>query len=149
SVVVVDEVSMVDVILMYRFLRHLPPGVRLCLVGDPSQLPPIGPGLVLHALAGHPAIPQTELKETKRQAEATGIPAVAAADRIHDVPHLEIYRGMGSGVSIVACTEAELQAIVLRLYDELGGADGEVQVLSVTRNGVGGVRSLNEALHDA
>jgi signal transduction histidine kinase/CheY-like chemotaxis protein len=83
SVIVVDEVSMVDAILMYRLLRHLPGGVRLILVGDTSQLPPIGPGLVLHALAGLPTIPQTELKVVKRQSENSGIPPIAAAIRMH------------------------------------------------------------------
>lgn len=150
SVIVVDEVSMVDVILMYRLLRHIPSGVRLILVGDPSQLPPIGPGLVLHVLAGLPSIPRTELKVVKRQSSASGIPQVAAAIRAHQVPSWAEYQGKGSGVSFVACDDAQLEATVLAIYEELGGDGTEyaVQILSITNANLGGVKNLNTALHN-
>lgn len=150
SVIVVDEMSMVDVILMYRLLRHIPSGVRLILVGDPSQLPPIGPGLVLHALAGLSSIPQTELKVVKRQSSASGIPQVAAAIRHHQSPTWADYTGQtGSGVSFVNCAPALLEETVQQIYEELGGTgeDYRVQVLSITNAGLGGVKNLNEALH--
>jgi exodeoxyribonuclease V alpha subunit len=152
TVVVVDEMSMVDVILMYRLLRFIPPGTKLVLVGDPAQLPPIGPGLVLHALAGHPAIPQTELKVTKRQSAESGIPSVAAAIRSHAVPQFAPYAGKGSGVSFVACetTESTMNETMRRIYRELGGdaTDYRVGVLSTTRTGAGGSQWLNNAFHD-
>lgn len=149
SVIVVDEGSMVDVILMYRLLRHIPPGAQLILLGDPSQLPPIGPGLVLHALAGHPSVVQTELKVTKRQSSASGIPAVAGAIRAHQIPEFGKYTGKGSGVSFVSCADTELDETALRIYEELNGdgSDYRVQILSTTRNSIGGVRGLNAALH--
>lgn len=150
SVIVVDEMSMVDVILMYRLLRHIPSGVRLILVGDPSQLPPIGPGLVLHALAGLSSIPQTELKVVKRQSSASGIPQVAAAIRNHQAPTWADYTGQaGSGVSFVNCTPALLEEAVHQIYEELGGAgeDYRVQILSITNADLGGVKNLNAALH--
>lgn len=150
SVIVVDEMSMVDVILMYRLLRHIPPGVRLILVGDPSQLPPIGPGLVLHALTGLTSIPQTELKVVKRQSSASGIPQVAATIRNHQAPTWADYTGQaGSGVSFVHCTPALLEETVRQIYEELGGTgeDYSVQILSITNAGLGGVQSLNAALH--
>jgi exodeoxyribonuclease V alpha subunit len=149
STVLIDEVSMVDVILMYRVLRHLPDGVRLVLIGDPAQLPPIGPGLVLHTLAGHPAIPQTTLLTVMRQAENSGIPLVAAAVRAHLVPLWKPYGGKGAGVSVVACSDAAIDSKVAEIYQELGGTglDYSVQVLSSTRNGYGGVRALNTLLH--
>lgn len=149
TVVVVDEMSMVDVILMYRILRHIPPGTKLVLVGDPSQLPPIGPGLVLHALAGHPAIPQTELLVTKRQSAESGIPAVAKAIREHRVPRYVEYAGIGSGVSFVRCAELDINATVRRVYGELGGngSDNRVQILSITRQGSGGGENINRAFH--
>lgn len=164
SVIVVDEVSMVDVILMYRLLRHIPPGVRLILVGDPSQLPPIGPGLVLHALAGLRSIPQTELKVVKRQSLESGIPQVAAAIRNHEAPMWADYHANAAsrkvtprqqkklfdrGVSFIPCTTADLESTVLRVYDELGGCgqDYSVQILSITNSSDGGVKNLNSALH--
>lgn len=150
SVVVVDEVSMVDVIMMYRLLRHLPSGVRLILVGDPSQLPPIGPGLVLHALAGLPSIPQTELKVVKRQSSASGIPQVAAAIRIHQVPDWAHYAGKGSGVAFVPCAPLQLEDRVEAIYEKLGGngSDYSVQILSITNADLGGVRNINTRLHN-
>ena len=150
SAVVVDEVSMVDVILMYRLLRHIPSGVRLILVGDPSQLPPIGPGLVLHALAELPSIPQTELKVVKRQSSASGIPQVAAAIRAHQVPAWVEYQGKGSGVSFVPCDDARLEDTVQAIYEDLGGngTDYAVQILSITNANLGGVKNLNVALHN-
>lgn len=165
SVVVVDESSMVDVLLMYRLLRHLPPGVRVILVGDPSQLPPIGPGLVLHALAGHPLIPQTTLTEVKRQSHESGIPKVAEAIRNHKVPKWEDYHGkpvlrkpqplsqtglFDRGVSFIPCTTKDLDAVTIRIYEELGGCgrDHSVQVLSVLKNDQGGVHNLNFVMHD-
>jgi exodeoxyribonuclease V alpha subunit len=150
ATVLVDEMSMVDAILMYRLLRHLPSSLRLVLIGDPSQLPPIGPGLVLHALVGHASIPQTVLKTVKRQDAASGIPHVAQAVREHRKPRWAPYAGRGSGVSVVECDDAELDDTVARLYEELGGTgrDFTVQVLSTTRAGAGGVRSLNAVLHE-
>lgn len=151
TVVVVDEMSMVDVILMYRLLRHIPLGVKLILVGDPSQLPPIGPGLILHALAGNPNIPQTVLKVTKRQSVESGIPAVATAIREHQVPQFTEYVGKGSGVSFVACRNVEIEQTVYRIYQELGGdgASNDVQILSITKAHHGGTLNINTALHNS
>lgn len=151
SVIVIDEMSMVDIILMYRLLRHLPSGIRLILVGDPSQLPPIGPGLVLHALAGLSSISQTELKVVQRQSSASGIPQVAAAIRNHEKPTWASYNGKPeSGVSFISCSPSELESTLERVYGELGGK-GEnysVQILSLTNTSMGGVRNINTALHN-
>ena len=151
SLVVVDEVSMVDVILFYRLLAHIPPGTRLVLVGDPSQLPPIGPGLVLHALAGHPSIPQTELKVVKRQSEASGIPLVASAVRSHQIPTFIDFEGIGNGVSMIECPENSLNQTVQGLYRQLGGTgtDYSVQILSTTRSGNGGIQHINQLFRDS
>jgi exodeoxyribonuclease V alpha subunit len=151
SVVVVDEASMVDVILMHRLLRHLPSGVRLILVGDPSQLPPIGPGLVLHALVGLPSIPQTTLKVVKRQSSASGIPQVAAAIREHQIPTWAPYLGKPDvGVSFVPCSLLELDKTVERIYEQIGGngEDFTVEILCTTKANQGGIEHLNTALHN-
>lgn len=150
SVFVVDESSMIDVILMYRLLRHLPSGVRLILVGDPAQLPPIGPGLVLHALAGMSSIPQVELKEVKRQSALSGIPTVAAAIRAHQEPVWAKYEGQPhAGVSFVPCPAEQLTETVQQIYADLGGdgSDISVQILAITNGREGGVKGLNTALH--
>ncbi len=165
SVIVVDEASMLDILLTYRLLCHLPPGVRLILVGDPSQLPPIGPGLILHALAGLAGIPQTTLVEVKRQSLESGIPMVADSIRRHEAPKWSDYHGKSvtkapgpraqaelfdRGVQFVRCDTSAVNATTLRIYEELGGwgRDYSVQVLTVLKNGHGGAHQLNYAMHE-
>lgn len=160
SLVVVDEMSMVDALLFYRLIRHLPGNVWLIMVGDPSQLSPIGPGLVLHALAGLGSIPQTTLTTVKRQSLESGIPQVAAAIRAHKVPVWAEYHGgavpkklkqktqrelFDRGVSFIPCSDNEIGPTTLRVYEELGGCgqDFSVQILSVTNGGIGGVGYFN------
>jgi len=136
---------------MYRLLRHLPAWVRLILVGDPSQLPPIGPGLVLHALVGLATVPQTELKVVMRQTAQSGIPQVAAAIRAHRAPTWTQYRGAADvGVAFVPCTRANMVETIKSVYAELdgSGSDFGVQILSITNGDLGGVRNLNRSLYD-
>lgn len=178
STVLIDEMSMVDVILMYRVLKQLPAGVRLVLIGDPAQLPPIGPGLVLHALQGQASLPQTTLKTVKRQSSASGIPQVAQAVRDHASPAWSDYVGRdqpskrklgvggavqprgewgeapapsrSSGVSAIPCQEDQIDSLVAGIYEDLGadGSDFSVQVLCTTKNGPGGVKNINALMHE-
>lgn len=85
DLLVVDELSMVDLPLMAALLKALPPACRLVLVGDPAQLPPVGPGPVLQELVQPPWLEQlgsaaVELRTTYRNAGA--IAAVAADLRL-------------------------------------------------------------------
>ncbi|OPX20955.1 MAG: hypothetical protein BZ151_01100 [Desulfobacca sp. 4484_104] len=81
DVVVVDEVSMVDTILMYHLLKALPAVARLILVGDAHQLPSVGPGNVLKDLLDSGVIPVVQLREIYRQARQSLI--VINAHRIN------------------------------------------------------------------
>lgn len=150
SVVVCDEMSMVDALLFYRLLRWIPSGCRLILVGDPAQLPPIGPGLVLHVLQGHPKIPQTTLTITKRQSEVSGIPHVANKIRNHQVPEFAPYTGFGSGVSFIPCNDSGLNQTIWQVYRQIGGTaeDFSVQILCPTKGGAGGTQHINQVWHD-
>lgn len=74
TILVIDEASMIDIGTMYRIITHIHPSVRLLFVGDPNQLPPIGPGLVLADIVKSGVIRNTELDIVKRQALSTGIP---------------------------------------------------------------------------
>lgn len=144
--VVIDESSMLDLMLMYRVLRVMPKGARLLIVGDPFQLPPIGPGLVLHVLARSRAVRVQKLVRVLRQAESTGIPSVAGQVRDGIVPDLPRFGGRGTGVSFL---EASTNSIVRHLpsvVEDLGGF-GEVQVLGVTKSGPAGVKVINDAFH--
>ena len=87
----IDEASILDEPTFYRILKYLPSGSRLCLIGDHYQLPPIGPGLVFHALAGNKNVPQTELEKVHRSTESTGLPSIAKTIRSQKVPSFKKY----------------------------------------------------------
>lgn len=79
--VIVDEVSMIDILLFYHLLKALPPTAHLLLVGDADQLPSVGPGNVLRDLLRSEAVPCVRLTELFRQAEASHI--IVNAHRIN------------------------------------------------------------------
>ena len=71
DVLIIDEISMVDIVLMYRLLDAVELGTHLILVGDSDQLPSVGPGSVLKDLLANDWIPSTRLTEIYRQSEAS------------------------------------------------------------------------------
>ena len=149
SLVVVDEASMVDLPTVYSMLRWLPDGARLLLVGDPAQLPPIGFGLVLHALVEEPAVPKVELRRVYRQGEATGIPAVARSIRSGVVPALPAAAdAVTSGVAFLPRGDLRGDDI-LDILADLGGFQHDVRVLCATRGGAAGVEAINACMHKA
>ena len=86
DVVILDEVSMVDVVLMQALLEALPNGARLVLVGDADQLPPVGPGNFLRDLIGSGCVPVIELTEIFRQAQKSDIVMNAHAINLGQMP---------------------------------------------------------------
>ena len=81
DVVIIDEMSMVDIQLFQALLKAVVPGTRLILVGDVNQLPSVGPGQVLRDLIGSGRFPTVKLKKIFRQAEKSDI--VVNAHRIN------------------------------------------------------------------
>ncbi len=67
--VIVDEMSMVDVELLHHLLQAIPRGKRLILVGDPDQLPPVGPGFPFNDMLRSGCLPTVRLTEIFRQAQ--------------------------------------------------------------------------------
>lgn len=145
SLVIIDEASMLDLPTTFRILRQLPTGVRVLLVGDPAQLPPIGFGLVFHRLVDSDAIPRVELTQVHRQAADTGIPAVAACIRYHVVPDLLPYSGKQPGVTFIECATDDVLSVLQRLAQDWGHDDW--QVLSATKMGLAGIEAINEHFH--
>lgn len=112
AVLVVDEASMLDVKLAYQLLSAVPTGVRVILIGDSAQLPPVGPGLTLHELATSDAVPRIELTEGKRF--AGGIATCATAIR-----HGEWFAAgddVTAEVSFIPCDDDALAARVVSAY---------------------------------
>lgn len=143
SVIVIDEASMVDIINMSR-LCELSRHVRILLVGDPSQLMPVGPGLVLHELSAIPEIPKVELKLVKRHGSEIAAAALAVRDGIWpDLPEID-----SAPIAFIPCAAGfnraagvnTLADAVLQLY---GQSPESTQILSSRRNGIGGTRGIN------
>jgi exodeoxyribonuclease V alpha subunit len=143
---VIDEASMLDLMLMYRLVRVLPPEGRLLLVGDPYQLPPIGPGLVFHIMSASCAIPVQALTQVHRQSEETGIPFIASNIRNGVLPELSQYDGPGMGVSFLDCAPPAIIKHLSDIASELITV-GDIQILGITKNGIAGVKTINEVFH--
>jgi len=144
---IIDEASMVDVVQLYRLLAVLHADDRILLVGDVAQLPPIGPGLTLHALAEMNAVPQVQLTEIMRQAAETGIPQAAKSIREGIIPAI-LSQGSGDGgVQFVACERAGIAHAIMRLRDQ---EKDRVQVIGAFKGKTdtdGGVRAINSIHH--
>jgi exodeoxyribonuclease V alpha subunit len=135
-VIVIDEASMVDIITMYRLCEMLPQHIRILLVGDTGQLMPVGPGLVLHALAKVADIPKVELKVVKRY----GGEIALAAQSVREGMWPELSNDTTSTISFLPCSSSDIAELVVSLYAE----DIEnTQILSSLKNSVEGTKAIN------
>ena len=149
DVVVVDEASMLDVELTAALLEACPDGTHLLLVGDPAQLPSIGPGHVLGDLIDSHAVPVTELTTLYRQAEGGAIARLATAVRGGELPPVE--SPDREVVVVPASGSAEASRRVVQLVTDsipraLGIDPGSVQVVTPVHRGPAGTIELNKAL---
>src|SRR5256884_3115308 len=149
--VIVDEVSMVDILLFYHLLKALPPDAHLLLVGDADQLPPVGPGNVLRDLLRSGAIPSVVLTELFRQAQQSQI--VVNAHRINAGQMPSLKRDAGGDFFFVAEEDPiRAQHLVLDLVQRRIPTHyhlnpmTDIQVLSPMYKGPLGVTNLNEEL---
>jgi exodeoxyribonuclease V alpha subunit len=149
--VIVDEVSMVDILLFYHLLKALPPDAHLLLVGDADQLPPVGPGNVLRDLLRSEAIPTMRLTELFRQAQQSQI--VVNAHRINAGQMPSLKREQDTDFFFVQEDDpVHAQQLVLDFVQrripkhyQLNPMT-DIQVLSPMYRGPVGVNSLNEEL---
>jgi exodeoxyribonuclease V alpha subunit len=154
DLVVVDEVSMVDVVLMAQLLRAIPPQAAVLLVGDVDQLPSVGPGAVLADIIASGCIPTVTLTEIFRQAATSQI--IVNAHRINrgQMP-VTSEEGNSDFYVITADTPEDIQAKLLRVVTErIPQRFGlhpirDVQILTPMNRGSLGARALNVALQAA
>ncbi|WP_100498538.1 AAA family ATPase [Geodermatophilus chilensis] len=149
DVVVVDEASMLDVELTAALLEACPDGTHLLLVGDPAQLPSIGPGHVLGDLIDSRAVPVTELTTLYRQAEGGAIARLANAVRAGELPPVD--SPDREVVVVPAAGSAEAAKRVVQLVtDSIPRAlridPATVQVVTPVHRGPAGTIELNKAL---
>ena len=150
--VIVDEMSMVDVLLLHSLLRAIPQGKRLILVGDPDQLPPVGPGFPFSDMLRSGALPTVRLTEIFRQAQQSLI--VMNAHRVNrgEMPELksvssDFFFMRRQSEDAVAQTVRDLCAT--RLPRNMGIPASEIQVLTPSRKGAVGTAELNIRLQEA
>lgn len=150
--VIVDEASMVDVLLMSSLLRAVPERARFILVGDPDQLPPVGPGFPFYDMLRSGAVPTVRLTEIFRQAQKSLIVTNAHQVNKGQMPELgrvdnDFFFLRRRSEQAVVQTICELCS--LRLPKNMGIAPEEIQVLSPSRKGSAGTVELNRALQNA
>ena len=149
--VIIDEMSMVDLLLMQALLRALTDGTRLLMVGDADQLPPVGAGNVLGDLIASEYVEQVELKEIFRQAEESLI--VVNAHRINHGEYPVSNERDKDFFFVTRDTEEQMVETIKDLvsnrlpahytqYDPMR----DIQVMTPTRKGHIGTRNLNEEL---
>jgi len=148
--IIVDEMSMVDVLLMNNLLKAIIPGTRLVLVGDVDQLPSVGPGNVLRDIISSGIIKVVYLTEIFRQAQESMI--VLNAHRINQghMPYLNVKGGdffFDKRESPEAILDTVFELICRRL-PKFGNYDPvrDIQVLAPMRKGAIGVNNLNVEL---
>ncbi len=150
--VIVDETSMVDISLMAALLAALRGDCRLVLVGDPDQLPSVGPGNVLDHLIRSGAVPAVSLTEIFRQARESAIVMNAHSVNQGVVPQLTnkskdfFYMGRRDPGRTA---ETIVELCRSRLPNNMGIPADQIQVLSPTRRRGAGTAALNRALQEA
>lgn len=151
DVIVLDEISMMDIVLMSYFLAAVPEGCHVILVGDADQLPAVGPGAVLKDILRSGAVPNLSLTEIFRQAEESAIVVNAHAINRGQMPacagnsDFEFLR-MRSAEE----TEEMVVELCLKTLPELGfDAMTDVQVLSPMHLQTCGIDNLNRRLQAA
>ncbi len=149
DLVVVDEVSMLDLLLANKLVKAVPSGAHLLLVGDVDQLPSVGPGEVLRDLLAAERVPRVRLTHVFRQAQQSGV--VAAAHRIN-AGRPPVTHGLDD-FFLFAEDDPELAGeltvdIVANRLSRRFGLDPrrDVQVLCPMHRGPAGAGALNERL---
>ena len=150
--VIVDEMSMVDVELLHHLLKATPESARLILVGDPDQLPPVGPGFPFRDMLRSNMLPSVRLTEIFRQAQESLI--VMNAHRVNrgEMPHLRDVKSdffFLPGRSEEEVAQTIMGLCTTRLPQKMGIPADQIQVLCPTKKGAAGTVALNKLLQRA
>lgn len=149
DLIIIDEVSMVDIFLMQALLKAILPGTRLVLVGDINQLASVGPGNVLKDIINSERFNVVKLEKIFRQAATSDI--VINAHKINHGERIDLAKKSLDFLFIKRDdTDATISAMLTLIKEKLPGyvnADiNEIQILTPTRKGLLGVERLNSIL---
>jgi exodeoxyribonuclease V alpha subunit len=155
DLLIVDETSMVDVLLMHALLRALPKDAGLIMVGDVDQLPSVGPGNALRDLIESGVVPVVRLTEVFRQAASSKIITNAHLIRQGQMPELRTAESNSDFYFVERDTAEEIAATLIKLIQNRMPKRlrldpiRDIQVLCPMNRGSVGVRELNTALQCA
>ena len=153
DVLIVDECSMIDIMLMYSLTRAIPDSMRLILVGDVDQLPSVGAGNVLRDMIDSDCFPVVRLTRIFRQAQTSRI--IMNAHRINHGQMPDLSNGKHTDFFFMeretpedaAATIVELVRTKLPKYYRI--PSDEIQVLTPMQRGVVGASNLNQLLQES
>ncbi len=156
DLVVVDEISMLDVVLAHHLLKAIQPPARLVLVGDPDQLPSVSAGNVLADLLASGRVPAWRLTQVFRQDEHSLIVANAHRMLAGELPRLPPRGARDADFYFfpaddpLSCAERVVEVVTKRIPERFGLAwTNDVQVLAPMYRGDCGVDALNARLREA
>lgn len=153
DVLIVDECSMIDLILMNALLKAIPPSMRLILVGDIDQLPAVGVGNVLRDMIDSAAFPVIRLTRIFRQAQASRI--VTNAHLINEGKMPDLSNGQYTDFFFMENEDADavvrqiVELVQKKLPNYYRVDPMQIQVLTPMQRGVVGATNLNLALQEA
>ncbi|MEH7223142.1 ATP-dependent RecD-like DNA helicase [Bacillus sp. JJ1566] len=149
KLLIVDEVSMVDVWLAHQLFKSLPKHIQVVLVGDEDQLPSVGPGQVLKDLLASDVLPTVRLTDIYRQSEGSSIIELA-----HDIKKGNLPPDISSPKkdrSFLKCYQNQVLEVVRQVSDNAkkkGYSVKDIQVLAPMYRGPAGIDSLNVMLQE-
>ncbi|KRN02843.1 exonuclease V subunit alpha [Levilactobacillus senmaizukei DSM 21775 = NBRC 103853] len=149
GLLIVDEVSMVDVYLMKTLLRAVPVGMQVILVGDKDQLPSVGPGQVFHDLLASDKLPKIQLETIYRQGDGSSIIPLAHAIKGGTLP-MDFTKNQPDR-SFFACHAGQVATVIQQVVQKAhakGFSASDIQVLAPMYRGVAGIDHLNEILQE-
>ena len=153
DVLIVDECSMIDIVLMNSLLKAIPLGMRLILVGDIDQLPSVGAGNVLRDIMDSGTVPVIRLTRIFRQALSSRI--ITNAHRINQGQMPDISNGADTDFFFTSKEEPEeaaeeiVKLVKTKLPKYYAVAPSQIQVLTPMQRGVVGAGKLNLMLQEA
>ncbi|MDD3822521.1 MAG: AAA family ATPase, partial [Sphaerochaetaceae bacterium] len=153
DVLILDECSMIDIILMHNLLKAVPDRMTVLLVGDTDQLPSVGAGNVLNDIISSGVVPVVRLQRIFRQAQGSRI--IMNAHRINQGKGIDIANGKASDFFYIESSSPEeaLEKILSLVTTRLPGyyhADPirDIQVLTPMQRGLVGAANLNRMLQE-
>ncbi|MGC4375860.1 ATP-dependent RecD-like DNA helicase [Fictibacillus sp. Mic-4] len=147
KLLIIDEMSMVDIWLAYALFKALPKQMQVIIVGDEDQLPSVGPGQVLSDLISSGVIPTVALSDIYRQAKGSSIIDLAHHIKNGEVPNDLL--GKHSDRRFFPCTQNQVMDVIRQVCENAyrkGYSKKDIQVLAPMYKGNAGINQLNEQL---